>query len=293
MSATPRPHSKKLASAKAAQPVRIIDDPIDFLWSAQPSSSSTNTLSSGIGHFSVSDNKGAKEPKHDHHPEPSQSCNPELHSRPASAPSRESTESQETTFSSSTARSRSASRNQPSSPTTPTRSGPSSLNNQPGSLEWSINPGTNGLSFLERWSMATFPQTVNVLDPSSSRAVAQKPLLFHPALLPHHVNSQYRSNTSEGESAKKSDAWYFFAFGKSKAKRAGSLSGPSSSAGENAASGPSQSVRSRKRRAVHYHPNDRPPNVEAHAASKVPFYFNVTAWMKEKEDALTLFEANL
>lgn len=296
VSAIPRFHSKEFTSAKAPQLVRIIDDPVDFLWS-QPSvkrsSSSTTALSSGIGHLSVSDNKGDKEPKRDHHPEPSQPTNPELHGPPASPPSHESqlqkTKGQEISLSSFTARSRSVSRDRPSiTPTTATRSGTPSLNNQ-GFLERSrANSGTNQLSFLERWSMTTLPRSVKVLNPSSTRDIAQKAPLFHPALLPHHVNAQYRSGTTDGESAKKSDAWYLLALGKSKSKS------KSASSSTVEASDPSHSTfRSRKRTSSRYQANVRPPNVEVHAASKVPFYFNVTAWMKEKEDALTLFEANL
>lgn len=282
-------HSEKYTPAKIAQPVRIIDDPIDFLISPSVQRSRSSTLTSGIGHLSVSDNQhGLREPTYDPTPPPIS----ELHSERTSTPSHpheypqalKTSENQQSPLPiSSEARPGSAHRGsdvQSSSLTVAPALSPSL-----DSIEASrTSPGTKERPFLERWSMVTV-QLRRSDHPPPSRPPAP---LFHPALLPHYINSQYRNSTGESESDKKTDAWYLATLRKSKVQDAGSGQAQSTEASD-----PAHRRRNKKKRAVHHevvHGMGPPPNTDDQHVSKAPFYFSVNTWMKENEDALALFE---
>ena len=307
---SPRPlsYTKKSTSAKVAQSVRIIDDPVDFLFTTpsadrptshlQRSSSSKSALSTRLGHLNIS--QGVDKPTVDYsrRTSPPLSPNSELYNYRVSTPSDDQEYEQALSKTpgiheaEATVPSRSAGHH--SSPTTVSKSVPPSLNTQKG---YRINPSINERPFLERWSLATLhlPRSGYAnsegLDAPPPRSPQKTTPKFHPALLPHYLNSQYRNSTTESESDKKTDVWYLAAFGKLEVKDAERQSTEAKAPSE-----PSQPRRSRKSKALHYdasHNKDHPPNLNTGHASKSPFYFSVDTWMKENKDALTSLEVTV
>ena len=290
--------TRQITRKSADRAVRIIDDPVDFpvrpsQERSSSSRSSSNVLTSSIGHLSVSDdqlrdNDGDSDGLEHATPKPSSprtkkdvrgwSTNPQT---PNFAPPVAETGLERASVHKSAKR-RSTSNSMPSRPPHT-----SSLIESPGSntgpglhLRLPESRSTLSPDLLRQFQEKTITFTVSKANtPGTNDQTTPEPR-FHPALLPHYINSRYHESTNKG------DIWHSVALRNSKAKRSMAATDPDRETSTSPSSA-SRSFSDRKRKAPSRGPNT---SVSTSMGSKDPFFFSVDVWMKEKEAALALFE---
>lgn len=300
--------TRQITRKSAGTAVQIIDDPVDFL--IQPSQerssssrSSANVLTSSIGHLSVSDHQ-LRDPSsglldNDGDSDGLEYATP----RPPSPRTKKdvrgwSTSSQAPNFAppiAETGLERAGVHNSANSRST--------SNSRPGRTPHNLSLIESPRSKTDTDFHLRLPESRSTLSPDLVRQFRAKRIIFpvskantpgtnnqatpeprfHPALLPHYINSRYHN---VDESTNKGDIWHSAALRNSKAKRsiiAATDPDRETSASPSSASRYSRSFSVRKRKRAN-------ASVSTSMGSKDPFFFSVNMWMKEKEAALALFE---